>query len=293
MPTQFRTYNPAGGFDGDYPLVRDFLLKLAEPQFCFGRWDWMVTHDYLQAGLLPQIGLWLRDGELVAVATSDLAPDGAYLLALPGGEALYPEMLAYAARFTAEGPPKVSVPDRNRALQATAARAGYVATPAREDDAVFELSQTSTHYALPEGFSVVSMAERYDLHQYGRVLWYGFDHGGEGPFAPTEAVVAGYERSMHRPNVDLSLKIAVVAPDGNFASYCGMWYDPASDFALVEPVATDPAYRKLGLGRAAVLEGVLRCGALGAKRAFVGSSQQFYYSIGFRPCQSASWWVKR
>jgi len=48
-------------------------------------------------------------------------------------------------------------------------------------------------------------------------------------------------------------------------SYCGMWQDSASQSALVEPVATDPAYRKIGLGKAAVLEAVRRCGTLGAK----------------------------
>jgi predicted N-acetyltransferase YhbS len=69
-----------------------------------------------------------------------------------------------------------------------------------------------------------------------------------------------------------------------------MWYEPGTDYALVEPVATDPDYRLMGLGRAAVLEGVIRCGKLGAKRAYVGSSQQFYYNIGFYPAASGTWW---
>lgn len=59
----------------------------------------------------------------------------------------------------------------------------------------------------------------------------------------------------------------------------------------MEPVATDPDYRKLGLGKAAALEGVKRCRDLGAKVAFVGSSQQFYYNIGFRPYSTKTWWV--
>ncbi|HBP38077.1 MAG TPA: GNAT family N-acetyltransferase, partial [Clostridiales bacterium] len=57
--------------------------------------------------------------------------------------------------------------------------------------------------------------------------------------------------------------------------------------------ATDPAYRKMGLGRAAVLEAIRRCGVLGARRAFVGSSQQFYYSIGFRPYATSTFWVRK
>ncbi|OZV13934.1 hypothetical protein CIW83_00390 [Tissierella sp. P1] len=73
---------------------------------------------------------------------------------------------------------------------------------------------------------------------------------------------------MIRPNVDLNLKVAVVAPDGNFVSYCGMWYDPEVGYAVVEPVATDPDYRRMGLGKAAVLEGIKRVGKLGAKTAW-------------------------
>jgi len=101
------------------------------------------------------------------------------------------------------------------------------------------------------------------------------------------------KEEMLRPNVDLDLKVAVVSPEGNFVSYCGMWYDPAVEFALVEPVATDPDYRKMGLGKAAVLEGVRRVGLLGAKLAFVGSSQQFYYNIGFRPFATSTNWKKK
>ena len=101
------------------------------------------------------------------------------------------------------------------------------------------------------------------------------------------------KEEMLRPNVDLDLKVAVVSPEGNFVSYCGMWYDPAVEFALVEPVATDPDYRKMGLGKAAVLEGVRRVRLLGAKMAFVGSSQQFYYNIGFRPFATSTNWKKK
>jgi len=56
-----------------------------------------------------------------------------------------------------------------------------------------------------------------------------------------------------------------------------MWYTPDIDYAVVEPVATDPDYRRMGLGKAVVLEGVRRCFAEGANTIYVGSGQQFYY----------------
>jgi len=69
-----------------------------------------------------------------------------------------------------------------------------------------------------------------------------------------------------------------------------MWYRPGDFYCYVEPVATDPDYRKIGLGKAAVLEAARRCGKLGAKQAVVGSNQQFYYNIGFYPVYTMTYW---
>lgn len=296
MPITFRTYEPQPRFSEDYEKVRAFFLDTRDTNFSYGRWDWMITHGMLDAGALAAIGLWERGSELVAVATYDTRPTDGYARIREGYEDLKPEVFAYAALTFAQDPPggrvgKMIVPDQDRALQQAAVDAGFIPSQDREMDAVFV--GPNTPYALPDGFSVTSLRETYDLRQYRRVLYKGFNHEEkEGPFAITEAELVWAHLEMERPNVNLDLKVAIVAPDGNFASYCGMWYDPAADFAIVEPVATDPAYRRMGLGRAAVLEGVRRCFALGAKRAFVGSSQQFYYSIGFRPYATATAWVR-
>lgn len=42
--------------------------------------------------------------------------------------------------------------------------------------------------------------------------------------------------SFSGPHVNLEHKIAVVAPNGEFVSFCGIWYDSDTDYALVEPV---------------------------------------------------------
>jgi predicted N-acetyltransferase YhbS len=66
----------------------------------------------------------------------------------------------------------------------------------------------------------------------------------------------------------------------------------ASSIVSFFPVATDPQYRRMGLGRAAVLEGVRRCAALGARRAYVGSDQAFYQALGFRKVYDSQGCVK-
>jgi GNAT superfamily N-acetyltransferase len=95
------------------------------------------------------------------------------------------------------------------------------------------------------------------------------------------------------PKARRDLKIAVAAPNGDFVDFCGMFYEPTGRFAYVEPVATDPDYRRLGLSKAAVLEGIRRCGVLGATVSYVGSNQPFYRAIGFRKVYDSECWVKR
>ncbi len=292
MAVSFHTYNPKPLFGSDYAALREFLIGLDNGNYHFGRWDWMITHSYLVAGALPGIGLWSDGGKVIAAAAYDCEPGKAFLLTLPGYAHLREEMLIYAEdALEKNGKFAVLIPDGDTEFQTIAARRGYAATQDRESEAVFDLKTGDCSYTLPEGYRVTSMKETYDLFRYGQVLWKGFNHekNGEGAFVMNERFAEEFER----PNVNLNLKIAVIAPNGDFVSYCGMWQDDASPSALVEPVATDPSYRNMGLGRAAVLEGLRRCAALGARRALVGSSQQFYYSIGFWPYQNNTWWARK
>lgn len=296
MPVTFKNYVPMPRFNEDYHKLRNFLIKLDSHNYHFGRWDWMVTHGYLDESGLPQIGLWEENNEVVAAATYDCSLGKAYLLTLESYRHLKEEMLLYAKdALSKDGKFQVLILDGDVDMQRIAARHGFFPMQDKECDALYLIAPDQIRYTLPEGFTVTSMAETYDPYKYGQVLWKGFNHelNGEGVFAPSDKDMAGLRRDFERPNVNLDLKIAIVAPNGDFVSYCGMWQDAASQTALVEPVATDPAYRKMGLGRAAVLEALRRCGKLGARRAFVGSSQQFYYNIGFYPYATSTWWTQK
>ena len=94
------------------------------------------------------------------------------------------------------------------------------------------------------------------------------------------------------PNFRKDLTIVVEAPNGDFVSFCGMWFESRNKIAYVEPEATDPDFRRMGLGRAAVWEGIRRCGELGATVAFVGSDQDFYGAIGFTKRFDTNCWTK-
>lgn len=296
MTVQFRKYTNQAGISEDYFKVRAFFVKLGYKEYTYARWDWMTTHTYLEKEAIGHMGLWEDSDEVVAVATIDGCLGQAFCMTLPTYEYLKKEMLMFAKENMAkDGAFEITIEDKDFHFQEIAVQLGFVATPKKEFDARFDIEKTSTDYTLPEGFKVISIKDNLDLYQYGRVLWKGFNHelDGEGEFVYTEEKRKAYEDEMVRPNVDLDLKIAIVNPEGNFVSYCGMWYDRDAGFAVVEPVATDPEYRKLRLGKAAVLEGIRRCKELGAKVVFVGSSQQFYYNIGFRPYLTSTQWKCR
>jgi predicted N-acetyltransferase YhbS len=140
----------------------------------------------------------------------------------------------------------------------------------------------------PEGFRLQSLADENDLHKVDRVLHRGFNHEGE----PSEDGWRGRLRMQSGPYYRKDLTIAAVAPSGGYVSYCGMWFEAVNRFGYVEPVATDPDYRRRGLGRAVVLEGIRRCGQLGATVAYVGTDKPFYRALGFRPIRAHLCWVK-
>lgn len=296
MSIKFRNYTNQAGITEDYHSVRGFLVKLGYAEYTYTRWDWMATHSYLDRSVVGRIGIWEDEGQIVGIATFDCKLGQAFCLTFPEYASLKKDMLLYAKdNLSKNGKFGVIISDNDLYFQDVAANLGFIAMDDKESDAIFYIDKTSTEYKLPKGFHITTMKETYDPYQYLRVLWKGFNHelNGEGEFEFTKEKEEICREEMFRPNVDLSLKIAAVASDGNFAAYCGMWYDPKAGYAVIEPVATDPKYRRMGLGKAVVLEGIRRVGELGAKTAIVGSRQQFYYSIGLRPFRTSTLWMER
>lgn len=106
----------------------------------------------------------------------------------------------------------------------------------------------------------------------GQGLQDRFNHPGEPPADGLE----GRRLMQSAPRFRKDLNLVVEAPNGDFVAYAGVWHVPANRIGYIEPVATDPDYRRMGLGRAAALECVRRCADLGATVVFVESAQPFY-----------------
>lgn len=299
MSITFRHYQ----YPDDYELVSRFLITHYQPGNLDGNWlepawEYMHFHSMLDRESLGRIGLWQEGADLVGVVHYEWVLGEAFFQFHPAWRCLRTEMLEYAEANLAGISRRdgrrylcVWVNDNDPEFQALVQARGYE----RRDDERRPMSRLDIPdpfpaITLPSGFYLTSLAARCDWAQVHRVLWRGFDHPGEPPMSPEE--LEDRRRMFDTPKARRELKVAVAAPNGDFVAFCGMFYEPTCRLAYVEPVATDPDYRRMGLGKAAVLEGIRRCVELGATEAFVGSDQPFYQAIGFVTLYNSECWVK-
>jgi GNAT superfamily N-acetyltransferase len=87
---------------------------------------------------------------------------------------------------------------------------------------------------------------------------------------PGESMTADdYRCLMSSPGYDRALDLVVVDASRAVASFCTLWHDAANRVGLVEPVGCDPRFRRRGLSRFVMLEGLRRLHERGATKAVV------------------------
>lgn len=269
-------------------MIRINQNEIVDANFLWARWEWMHSLTrFMDEDVIPKIGLWMDGDNVVALATSELGLGAGYFVTEQSYEYLKKDMLSYAFKtLSKEGKFKALINDTDREFQKIAVSQGLIPSQASEETGVIDITDTIS-YQLPEGFSIHCLADGYDEYSLSNCKYRGFDNGEK---MPESNFIASHE-DYTGPNLNKNIHIYLTAPDGSYVAYCGSWYDEVTDYAYIEPVCTDPLYRKLGCGKAVVLEAVKRCGQLGAKKAFVVSSQQFYYNIGFYPYSNDTWWT--
>jgi GNAT superfamily N-acetyltransferase len=297
--SRFRQYE----YPADYERVCEFLVAHYQPGNADGNWlqptwEYMHFHPSLDSSSLGRIGIWEADGEIAAIAHYESHLGDAFFEFHPDYRYLRTTMLDYAeASLTGKSRRDgrkylcAFVNDNEAEFQCLVESRGYERYPdGRRPLYRFDIPDRFPAISLPAGFRLTSLAEECDWARVHRVLWRGFDHGDDVPM--NEQEYEGRRKMFDTPTARRDLKVAVAAPNRDFAAFCGMFYEPQHRFAMLEPVATDPTYRRLGLGRAAVLEGIRRCSVLGATVAYVGSDQQFYRSIGFTKGYDTECWLR-
>ena len=144
---------------------------------------------------------------------------------------------------------------------------------------------------LPEGFKIADANEVGDYHK-------GFAHGRAFGYykndVPDDDDAERCYRSLRKaPDYMPELDLSILDHNGEIAYFATIWYDDLNKIGILEPVGTIPKYRKMGLGKAVVYEGINRIIKKGARRIYVGSDKQFYLSIGFKVSYYKQIWQKK
>lgn len=299
MNVTFRNYN----HPHDYKLVDEFLIAHYQTGNKDGNWiepmwEYMHGHPYLDSSSLGSIGIWDDEGKIVGVAHYESCLGEAFFEFHPAYRYLRKEMLAYAetnltgiSNKEEQKNLRVYVNNNDAEFLSLVTERGYKRDAEGDRPmAKFDIINPFPPITLPDGFHLTSLAEDCDWAKVHHVLWRGFNHEGEPPLGENE--LENRRKMFDTPKARRDLKIAVEAPNGNFVAFCGMFYEPGGQFAYVEPVATNPDYRRMGLGKAAMQEGIRRCAKLGADTAYVGSDQEFYLSLGFKVISTSECWLK-
>jgi len=312
MTVTFRKYRP----DTDFLRVRALLVDTHETLGRFCNWG-IERWNYARYFVMPMmgaygleepsveasreairlweelIGVWENDdGEIVGAVTTEYPKRGdVFFQRRPGYKDLPGRMLDHAEENLTdeETALRIHIGDRDEPLRALALERGYAEDSRHpEHDSTFVIAG-QPEPRLPKGFALRSMSEENDIELRREIFGRAFNHTDPAEWPSAFA----YEELQRAPDYRKDLDLFVVGPGGQYVACCIVWHDERNRLGILEPVGTHPDFRRRGLGRAVVTEGIRKAAVLGAKTVRVGSGQAFYEAIGFRIEHVGHPWTRR
>jgi GNAT superfamily N-acetyltransferase len=294
----------------DYWCIREFLRGVTihnnhhEFSWSLLRWDywrWHVNENIFQQKLEDVITLWEANGQIVAMLNPD-TPGEAFFQIHPAfrQEISISEMLDVAETKL----PQAKENGKRELL--TWVNAADDEMKAIFSERGYALSRFKPEYMrrrfftkpVPDpiiagGYCIRALGDESELPARSWLSWKVFH-----PDEPDEKY-EGWEwyRNVQRvPLYRRDLDIVAVAPDGELAAFCTVWFDDVTRTAVFEPVGTHPNHQKRGLGKAVMSEGLRRAARLGATVASVSSystgAHALYESMGFTDVDILEPWIK-
>lgn len=141
-------------------------------------------------------------------------------------------------------------------------------------------------YALPAGFIIRPLAGENEVEAYVQLH--------RAVFESKNMTVDWRTRTLRRSGYLPDSDLVAVAPDGRLAAFCVCWLNKNSEgkpSGQIEPLGVHQDFRKLGLGRAILSEGLRRLYLCGADRVYVETDRyrnaalELYEGAGFRLIQ--------
>jgi len=295
----------------DYSAIRRFLREVflinnrEQSSWDVARFDYWRWHGILNmkdGTLEDDVFIWENEkGEIKAVLNRE-APGSVFLQIHPDFRShdLLMEMLSTAEKH-------LTVPIENdrrslhvwaeakdRELQDLLKYQGYIIKP--ESHSEHQRRRFLSHPVSPvpvaDGYVIRAMG---DIEDHPAREWLSFRafHPNE---PDSEFKPDWYKNIQKAPLYRRDLDLVAVAPDGEFAAFCTIWFDDHTGMAHYEPVGTSSDHQRKGLGKAILTEGLIRLKTLGAEIAMVGSysepAHSLYASVGFETYRILESWTK-
>ncbi len=256
MPMKSRGYTP----DTDLSKVQGFLFEVHQETGTFQ--NWLPTRfENSHLDRIEDTRIWEEDGapgRVMAVAIRE-SRTNYFIHIRPGNPSLLDEVIRWIEDHSASKKQDPAEEQRTHIIslkgdkeRETALRKrGFQRSKAYGILRVRDLEAPIPDASTPEGFQIRSVRGREDFEKLAANIRIVFGHGEWFTADTLEGIARG---SFYIRDLDLVAE----APDGSIASFCTFRVDPVSRATELEPMATHPDYRGLGLAKALISEGMRR-----------------------------------
>ena len=246
------------------------------------------------------ITLWQLDGKIVAMLNLD-NPGEAFFQIHPAFcvQASVAEMLDVAEqklraiKAVSRQELVVWVNGNDRSAKELFTQRGYKPTGFSAEHMRRALNQPIPEAASRDGYTVRALGEESEHPARSWLSWKVFH-----PDEPDERYQGfeWYKNVQRIPLYRRDLDLVAVAPDGELAAFCTVWFDDVTRTAVFGPVGTHPDHQKQGLGKAVMSEGLRHARRLGATLAIISSystgAHPLYHSMGCTEFDLLEPWIK-
>lgn len=157
---------------------------------------------------------------------------------------------------------RIHIFDCDRQRQDIAQRRGYERTEQLSYYGKRDLSVSIPLTILPEGYLSRSISDSKDIEQ--RAALHEIAAGG------SMITGAQYKTMMNQAlSYRQDLDLVVTTLEGQIVAFCTAWFDARNQVGVFEPLGCHPNYRRKGLTRNLLYEGMRRLKRLGATAVFV------------------------
>lgn len=261
-------------------------------------WEWLHNAPVFEEFDIDKFRMWKENGQVVCVArpASPWLGEAVIDNRCSNKETLY-EIVRYVEdNLSAEHENQknifIIVLNQPDYLDQLLQEEGYERVFLDTGTLQYDLQKEIKPVTLESGFSIHPLSEVFDFDQLSKLIWLGFHYEGDIPKIDDDVKLSIKHAWL---NYNRDICSVVLDKNGDYASFCGFWYDETTQTAYLEPMVTLEKYHNMGLGKAVVINSLRILQSLGCKKAFVDPDEEpynYYLKIGFERFEYARFYQK-